>query len=410
MSEIDSIHPLRNSLGSFSSHSQAFLSSESNTPHSSFPEMNPSHMPANYYSSLNQDFDGYGASVSHQIKKSSSFPFQNLDIDRTGNSVYPKPPMGTPSGFPATPPSSGHFSYVSNNNQTTPIFSKFPTSSSTEFKNASDTSFLSSPVSPRMRENSSDAPFWEREQIKPFFSKIPIEDVILLREFLNQVNTKKFGFRNDNSESSLFHSQDDLISLRSTPKGRKNQSNIPQILPSPSSSLTSPSPKDESYSFSHNGDDDYNQFRYPKNSPSTKSKFSNSSSFRGATSSLSAKLRNVRKSAGSPDTFSDEKKKSSSLGSNSNGTNPSHPSGASNGGGVVGPYRGRYGPNPSCASCQTTKTPYWRDAWHSGVLLCNACGLRFAKFKRRCINCHYVPRKEDKSNRQCPLCKGSWTQ
>jgi hypothetical protein len=74
------------------------------------------------------------------------------------------------------------------------------------------------------------------------------------------------------------------------------------------------------------------------------------------------------------------------------------------------PYKGKFGVNPKCASCQTTKTPYWRDAWNQGILLCNACGLRFAKFKRRCTQCHYVPRKEDKGGRCCPSCRGPWTQ
>lgn len=71
--------------------------------------------------------------------------------------------------------------------------------------------------------------------------------------------------------------------------------------------------------------------------------------------------------------------------------------------------RSRFGPNPTCASCHTTRTPYWRDAWNSGVLLCNACGLRFAKFKRRCPTCYYVPRKEDKGGRTCTQCGDTWT-
>jgi hypothetical protein len=62
----------------------------------------------------------------------------------------------------------------------------------------------------------------------------------------------------------------------------------------------------------------------------------------------------------------------------------------------------------TCASCGATKTPYWRDAWDGDIALCNACGLRYAKFKKRCSLCHYVPRKEDKNNRCCSQCKGSW--
>lgn len=62
----------------------------------------------------------------------------------------------------------------------------------------------------------------------------------------------------------------------------------------------------------------------------------------------------------------------------------------------------------SCASCGATKTPYWREAWGDNIVLCNACGLRFSKFKKRCSLCHYVPRKEDKNNRCCSQCKGNW--
>ena len=61
-----------------------------------------------------------------------------------------------------------------------------------------------------------------------------------------------------------------------------------------------------------------------------------------------------------------------------------------------------------CASCSATKTPYWRDAWGENISLCNACGLRYAKFKKRCSLCHYVPRKEDKNGRCCSQCRGNW--
>ena len=66
------------------------------------------------------------------------------------------------------------------------------------------------------------------------------------------------------------------------------------------------------------------------------------------------------------------------------------------------------GTERSCASCGATKTPYWRDAWGENISLCNACGLRYAKFKKRCSSCHYVPRKEDKASRSCTQCRGSW--
>lgn len=72
------------------------------------------------------------------------------------------------------------------------------------------------------------------------------------------------------------------------------------------------------------------------------------------------------------------------------------------------PYKGRHGDHPICASCHTDKTPYWRDSWNQGFILCNACGLRYSKFKRKCSLCNYVPRKEDKHLRICPQCNGSW--
>lgn len=62
-----------------------------------------------------------------------------------------------------------------------------------------------------------------------------------------------------------------------------------------------------------------------------------------------------------------------------------------------------------CISCGATKTPYWREAWSSSVLLCNACGLRFSKFRRRCLDCSYVPRKEDKGSKSCTKCGGPWS-
>lgn len=64
--------------------------------------------------------------------------------------------------------------------------------------------------------------------------------------------------------------------------------------------------------------------------------------------------------------------------------------------------------NRVCISCQTTKTPYWRESWSAKVSLCNACGLRWGKFRHRCSQCCYVPRKEDKGTRSCSRCGGSW--
>jgi len=59
--------------------------------------------------------------------------------------------------------------------------------------------------------------------------------------------------------------------------------------------------------------------------------------------------------------------------------------------------------NKKCFACGTKKTPYWRDGW-DGVLLCNACGIRFTKYRLRCLNCLYVPRKDEKHFHNCVKC------
>jgi len=56
-----------------------------------------------------------------------------------------------------------------------------------------------------------------------------------------------------------------------------------------------------------------------------------------------------------------------------------------------------------CASCGTKETPYWRDGWGC-VTLCNACGIRYQKYKLKCNNCTYIPRKEETHNIQCARC------
>ncbi|KAM8842083.1 GATA-type zinc finger protein 1 isoform 1-T2 [Synchiropus picturatus] len=56
-----------------------------------------------------------------------------------------------------------------------------------------------------------------------------------------------------------------------------------------------------------------------------------------------------------------------------------------------------------CASCCTKKTPMWRDA-DDGTPLCNACGIRYKKYRVRCGNCWHIPRKENNSNSCCLKC------
>lgn len=62
----------------------------------------------------------------------------------------------------------------------------------------------------------------------------------------------------------------------------------------------------------------------------------------------------------------------------------------------------------ACTSCGSTVTPYWRDGWAPDVMLCNACGLRFQKFARRCPSCMYIPRKEDSLGNRCIKCSTLW--
>ncbi|XP_034716045.1 GATA-type zinc finger protein 1 [Etheostoma cragini] len=57
----------------------------------------------------------------------------------------------------------------------------------------------------------------------------------------------------------------------------------------------------------------------------------------------------------------------------------------------------------ACASCSTRKTPMWRDA-EDGTPLCNACGIRYKKYRVRCVNCWHIPRKEGNSNSCCLKC------
>ncbi|XP_075773901.1 GATA-type zinc finger protein 1 [Pelodiscus sinensis] len=57
----------------------------------------------------------------------------------------------------------------------------------------------------------------------------------------------------------------------------------------------------------------------------------------------------------------------------------------------------------SCASCQTRKTPLWRIA-EDGTPLCNACGIRYKKYRVRCSRCWTIPRKSGKLHSRCSNC------
>lgn len=64
-------------------------------------------------------------------------------------------------------------------------------------------------------------------------------------------------------------------------------------------------------------------------------------------------------------------------------------------------------PNASkvCASCGTRKTPLWRDS-DDGIPYCNACGIRYKKYRTRCSSCKYVPRKDERTTNMCVTCGG----
>ncbi len=58
----------------------------------------------------------------------------------------------------------------------------------------------------------------------------------------------------------------------------------------------------------------------------------------------------------------------------------------------------------TCASCKTKKTPLWRDS-EDGISYCNACGIRFKKYRVRCSSCQYIPRKDEREmSKQCCRC------
>lgn len=58
----------------------------------------------------------------------------------------------------------------------------------------------------------------------------------------------------------------------------------------------------------------------------------------------------------------------------------------------------------TCASCKTKKTPLWRDS-EDGIPYCNACGIRFKKYRFRCSSCLYIPRKDEREvTKACCRC------
>lgn len=62
------------------------------------------------------------------------------------------------------------------------------------------------------------------------------------------------------------------------------------------------------------------------------------------------------------------------------------------------------GKRRKCESCGTRKTPYWREGWDLGIVLCNACGIRFHKYRKVCEICRHIAKKDEKGYLQCPNC------
>ena len=60
----------------------------------------------------------------------------------------------------------------------------------------------------------------------------------------------------------------------------------------------------------------------------------------------------------------------------------------------------------TCASCKTRKTPLWRDS-EDGTPYCNACGIRYKKYRIRCPVCSYIPHKDENINNICCICGAS---
>ncbi|XP_061212487.1 GATA-type zinc finger protein 1 [Neopsephotus bourkii] len=65
--------------------------------------------------------------------------------------------------------------------------------------------------------------------------------------------------------------------------------------------------------------------------------------------------------------------------------------------GPVGPGSKR------CASCGTRRTLLWRAA-EDGTPLCNACGIRYRRYRVRCQRCWNIPGKSRIPHSRCPRC------
>ncbi|KAK8807118.1 hypothetical protein WA158_003877 [Blastocystis sp. Blastoise] len=63
-----------------------------------------------------------------------------------------------------------------------------------------------------------------------------------------------------------------------------------------------------------------------------------------------------------------------------------------------------------CASCKKRQTPRWHVVQipKEKLLLCNACAMRFKKYKSICQNCLHAYKKDELDMIICPKCKGHY--
>ncbi|XP_033927991.1 GATA-type zinc finger protein 1 [Melopsittacus undulatus] len=62
-----------------------------------------------------------------------------------------------------------------------------------------------------------------------------------------------------------------------------------------------------------------------------------------------------------------------------------------------------------CASCGTQRTLLWRAA-EDGTPLCNACGIRYRRYRVRCRRCWNIPGKSRIPHSQCSRCGERYSQ
>ena len=59
-----------------------------------------------------------------------------------------------------------------------------------------------------------------------------------------------------------------------------------------------------------------------------------------------------------------------------------------------------------CISCRKRQTPRWHfiHTKNENLLFCNACAMRFKKYKSVCSNCYHAYKKDELNDPSCPRC------